>query len=222
MEQNYLALLNNLNQPETNVRKQAEDAFNNQQKTDPQIAISLLNLTLNQANPLDIRQQAVILLRRYISNNWAGIGDKCMINIHPEVKLALRNKLFSGLTDQSTKIQNGIAYCISTVAGCDWPNEWPEFCDLLQTGLSNQASLNASLRVLVEFSTDISIEHLPVFVEKFFSPLSEIITNGSFILKNKMHAFNVFSSCFQLSTECDEKSKKMMANNIGEVKKYFL
>lgn len=214
MEQEYLNLFSKLSNSDSTIRTNAEETFKQQQISDSTIALSLLNITLNQNCAEPARQQAVVLLRRYVSNNWPGIGDKCITQISPDVKQRVRQELFRGFDDQSSKIRNGIAYCISTIAGQDWPQEWPDFCNLLEQGLKNPASLNASLKVLVEFSTDISIEHLKIFVQTFFQPLAMLIMSPDCSFINKMHAFTIFQSCFQLSSECDETSKKLMASNI--------
>ena len=91
MEQNYAKLLEQFNVPDNQVRKTAESEFQNQQKQDPEIALSLLSIGLNGNFPESVKLQSITGLRRYIANNWAGIpGEgKCVCNIPLEIYYVL-------------------------------------------------------------------------------------------------------------------------------------
>lgn len=216
MEQNYAKLLEQFNVPDNQVRKSAESEFQNQQKQDPEIALSLLSIGLNGNFPDSVKLQAITGLRRYISNNWAGIpGEgKCVCNIPLEIKTQIKAQIFNGLNSVTSKIKNSCASAISHIANNDWPEQWSEFCPLLEKHLTNPDSMTATLKVLSEFSEDICDRNLRHFVETFFQPLATMILDDNCGHLNKMYALEVFDKIFTLATNCDESSKKSMLSNV--------
>ena len=52
-----------------------------------------------------------------------------------------------------------MAHTISSIGHWDWPEEWPELFDLLMAALEskNEFAVHGAVRVLKEFSRDLSI-----------------------------------------------------------------
>lgn len=61
------------------------------------------------------------------------------------------------------QIRTAVAYAISAIAYWDWPENWPGLFDILVSCLSgeNEFAVHGAMRVLTEFTRDLSDTHLP-------------------------------------------------------------
>lgn len=60
-------------------------------------------------------------------------------------------------------MRSSVAYAISAVAHWDWPENWPDLFDILVNYLSNgnEWAVHGAMRVLTEFSRDLTDTQLP-------------------------------------------------------------
>lgn len=56
-----------------------------------------------------------------------------------------------------------MAYAISAIAHWDWPEQWRNLFDLLMVALKSgeEAAVHGAMRVLTEFSRDLTDLHIP-------------------------------------------------------------
>ncbi|KIM47710.1 hypothetical protein M413DRAFT_62252 [Hebeloma cylindrosporum] len=123
------------------------------------VGLSLSHLVLSSDIDMSIRQIAVfdqcfIALRKYVRERWSPYfptfkGSAPTV----EVKSQIRNAIFRGLSDDNRKIRTLSAHTLSSIANCDWPDEYPDLLTLLIGLLSSRspASVHGSMQVFTEF-----------------------------------------------------------------------
>ena len=80
-----------------------------------------------------------------------------------------------------------VAYAISKIASWEWPEDWPGLFDILVNCLSgeNKYAVHGAMRVLTEFSRDLTDTHLPNVGAVILREMFRIIQSDtvSFIFK---------------------------------------
>ncbi|ORX76197.1 ARM repeat-containing protein [Anaeromyces robustus] len=120
--------------------------------------LKLKNLTLNPEIPDELRITIII----------KGNGI---------TKVAVREKLLTGLADELNKIRVAIAYAISRIAQYDWPEAWPHLFDSLMENLrsGDTKQVHGAMHVLSEFiRNDITDQQFPIVAPLLFPELFKI------------------------------------------------
>ena len=158
MEQQLAACLEATLSPDSSVRGQAESQLESfrSPEHDPQgqAGLGFVKLLLDSTAPTHIRQSAGLALRKYITARWSPYFDGFVgAAVELAVKQQIRQALLSGLADPIRKIRLATSYAISTIAGPDYPDEYPDLLPhihhLLQQGEPN--GLHGAMALLSEF-----------------------------------------------------------------------
>lgn len=76
-------------------------------------------------------------------------------------------------------MRTAVAYAISAIAHWDWPENWPGLFDILVSCLSreNEFAVHGAMRVLTEFTRDLTDTHLPNVGPIILQEMYRIIQN---------------------------------------------
>ncbi|KAF8131585.1 armadillo-type protein [Boletus edulis] len=96
----------------------------------------------------------LIILRKYVTERWSPYFPQFKGNAPPvETKVQIRQAIFNGLSDPDRKIRSLSAHVLSSIASCDWPDEYPDLLngliELISSSSSN--SVHGAMQVLTEF-----------------------------------------------------------------------
>lgn len=93
-----------------------------------------------------------------------------------------------------SQVRTAVAYVISSIAHWDWPEKWPALFNVLITCLrDNELAIDGAMRVLTEFSRDLTEAQLPnlvpiilqemykIFQNENVSPTERVNTTGDFV-----------------------------------------
>ena len=147
--------------------------------------IFLTELTLDGNGQLAMRQMAGVLLKQYVDAHWCIDANKFK---EPEASLqtkaTIRAILPHGLKESISKVRSSIAYCISSIAHWDWPDEWPELFNILTEALRGNENdpqtpflVHGAVRVLKEFTRDITDNQIPQVAPIIFPDLYRIFVD---------------------------------------------
>ncbi|KII94307.1 hypothetical protein PLICRDRAFT_50286 [Plicaturopsis crispa FD-325 SS-3] len=151
--------------PDTNTRISAELKLS-ELSANPEAGLSLSQLILAQAADISLRQMSAtrlyrfrsdlitIVLRKYVTERWSPYFISFKGSAPPvEVKTQIRHAVFQGLSDPNRKVRTACAHTLSSIAACDWPDEYPELLSALITLLSSKSpdSVHGAMQVLTEF-----------------------------------------------------------------------
>ncbi|KAK3943310.1 importin subunit beta-5 [Diplogelasinospora grovesii] len=206
MDEHLARLLANTQLPQEGPRKQAELDLA-QFKSNPEFPATLARIGGNAATPVEIRQAALAVLRKFIEQNWSPDGeDGPHFPIADPTKEQLRNMMLSLVLspEDERKVKLAASYAVSKIAMVDFPDQWPT---LLPTVLN--AQLHGALRIL----QDLVEESLSD--EQFFSVARDIIRAVYEVAMNENRKQNhrglavlVFRHCFDLMDIVKEDHKK--------------
>ncbi|KAI5998077.1 armadillo-type protein [Pisolithus albus] len=126
--------------------------------------LTLAQLALAQNADMSIRQimhSASIVLRKYVTERWSPYFPSFKGNSPSvEVKSQIRRAVFHGLSDSNRKIRSlsasghgTHARTLSSIASCDWPDEYPDLLTSLIELISSNSpdAVHGSMQVLTEF-----------------------------------------------------------------------
>lgn len=84
-------------------------------------------------------------------------------------------------------MRSSVAYAISAIAHWDWPENWPGLFDILINYLSsgNEWAVHGAMRVLTEFSRDLTDMQLPHIAPVILSEMYRIFQDEQ--VRNKLH-----------------------------------
>ncbi|KAI1310434.1 armadillo-type protein [Xylaria venustula] len=196
--------------------------------TNPAFAISLTNIGRHASVSVDIRQAALVTLRRFIENNWSGENDDGpTIPIADNVKDQIRPLVLDLALnfDGDRKIKTAASSVVGKIANVDWPEQWPillpTLLNMIPAGNDNQ--IHGALKVL----SDLVEESLSD--DQFFSMAQDIIKvvydvaiNGSRKSTLRALAVSIFRGCFDLmDTVKDEHHKEVSAFADEALKGWF-
>ncbi|PWY97415.1 ARM repeat-containing protein [Testicularia cyperi] len=138
MEQQLVACLESTLSPDSGVRTGAEAQLESLRSPnhDPQgqLGLALVHLLLSCDLAIHIRQSAGLALRKFITHRWSPYFESFLgaPAVDAEVKTQIRQALLSGLSDPIRKIRLATSYAISTIAGPDYPDQYPDLLASIQ------------------------------------------------------------------------------------------
>ncbi|KAL6538867.1 hypothetical protein OROMI_025193 [Orobanche minor] len=183
MDQDQQWLINCLNaslDPNHQVRTFAETSLQ-QASLQPGYGVALARVAANRELPFGLRQLAAVLLKQFIRKHW----DEDEETFEPPVvlsneKASIKELLLASLDDPSKKICTAVSVAVSTIAHCDWPDDWPELVPSLLRLINDQTKLNAvhgALRCLSLVSLDMDDKMVPQIVPVLFPLLHTIVSS---------------------------------------------
>ncbi|XP_020710899.2 importin-9 isoform X2 [Athalia rosae] len=155
--------LNGILSPHRETRQAAEQRIQALEVTE-EFGIHLTEFVVDPNGQLPIRQLASVILKQYVETHWCSLAEKFR---SPEIKLETKEKIKEllplGLRESISKVRTAVAYAISAIAHWDWPENWPGLFDILVNCLSgeNEFAVHGAMRVLTEFTRDLSDTQLP-------------------------------------------------------------
>ncbi|KAK3378686.1 armadillo-type protein [Lasiosphaeria ovina] len=223
MEEHLVQLLAStqlaLEAPRRQAELELERARNN-----PDFPLSLARIGAHVEAPVEIRQSALTVLRKFLEENWSPDGgDGPHIPIPDQVKDQLRHivlELVLSPGEEQRKVKLAASYVVSKIAMVDFPDQWPALLPavlgVMPAGTDTQ--LHGALRIL----QDLVEESLSD--EQFFSVARDIIKacydvalNDNRKETHRSLAVLVFRSCFDLMDIVKDDHKKDVRNFAGEV-----
>ncbi|RLV92810.1 Importin subunit beta-5 [Spathaspora sp. JA1] len=224
-----ITLILNQTNPDNNIRTSAELEFNEFVKQDPtNAAYLILESSLNQEYPVDLRQSCLLHLKRLVPLYWS-MGFQSFIGppISQEVKVKIRQSLLELATSSpESKLRNGSAYAIVQIASSDYPDEWPELLNLLYTAtmnFTNEIPLIGGLQVLTDLFDDLITEDQ--FWEggiagQVTNHINNILTHEDLSCEVKTQAIKLYSNVVAIlsSPEAFNKSlrKQFVINHVSQ------
>jgi hypothetical protein len=159
--------------------------------------IILAEITSTREVDVYVRQLSSLVLKQYVHCHWSEEGEHfCEPLVTSQAKQIIKRLLLSSLSSEESKIRSTVAYAIAAIATWEWPEEWPDFVDIILQGIQsgNCYLTNGSMHVLEEFSNDISDNQLPRIAPVLFQQLFEIISREVYDLGTRCRAVVVFET----------------------------
>lgn len=204
MEQQLAACLEATLSPDAATRTQAESQLESLRspQTDPtgQAGLGLVKVLLDSNTPIHIRQSAGLALRKYITARWSPYFDNFVGSaLDVTVKQQIRQILLAGLADPVRKIRNATSYAISTIAGPDYPDEYPDLLPYIQHLLQQQEpnGLHGAMTLLSEFVRVEMDEIQLIQVAKEILPALEQV-----LAQEQQHSAYVRARCLLVFRQC--------------------
>ncbi|KAF9445285.1 ARM repeat-containing protein [Macrolepiota fuliginosa MF-IS2] len=139
--------------PDANTRVTAElklaESF-----ADINTGLALAHIVLTQDADTSLRQSASIALRKYVKERWSPYFSGFRGSAPPpEIKTQIRQAVFRGLSDPNRRVRSLCAHTLSSIANCDWPDEYPDLLTALINLLSSDStdSIHGAMQVFTEF-----------------------------------------------------------------------
>ncbi|KAK7464422.1 hypothetical protein VKT23_006589 [Stygiomarasmius scandens] len=120
----------------------------------PETGLALSQIIVAQDADMNIRQSASIMLRKFVRERWSPYFPSFKGSAPSvQVKTQIRQAVFHGLSDPARKIRTLCAHTISSIANCDWPDEYPDLLTSLIGLLSSNSpeSVHGAMQVFTEF-----------------------------------------------------------------------
>ncbi|KAI0778993.1 ARM repeat-containing protein [Trametes elegans] len=164
--------------PDTNTRIAAELKLGGLLNA-PEAGLALSQLVLASDADLSLRQSAAIILRKYVAEHWSPYFPQFKGSAPPpEVKSRIRQAVFQGLSDPIRKIRSLCAHTLSSIANCDWPDEYPDLLTSLIHLLSSLSpdSVHGAMQVFTEFiKSDLTEDQLLPVLRQLLPVLLNIL-----------------------------------------------
>ncbi|KIK67465.1 hypothetical protein GYMLUDRAFT_69648 [Collybiopsis luxurians FD-317 M1] len=132
----------------------------------PETGLALSQLIISQDADINLRQMSLsrlfnkrrhsasIVLRKYVRERWSPYFQSFKGSApSTEIKGQIRQAVFQGLSDPARKIRTASAHTLSSIANCDWPDEYPDLLTSLVNLLSSNSpeSVHGAMQVFTEF-----------------------------------------------------------------------
>ncbi|KAF9640212.1 putative importin beta-5 protein [Lasiodiplodia theobromae] len=202
MEEQLVRLLADTQSPQDAPRKQAELQLE-QLYPNEAFPLGLVTVASHDSVPLDIRQCALLTLRKYVVSTWSAQFDefKGQLVASEETKSRLRHSLLELATSNSDerKIKTAASYVVSKIASADFPDQWPDLLPGLLNLIPNatDAQLHGALKVLGDLIDECFNE------VQFFQSAGELVKTMYAVATSAQRkpslralAVAVFRSCF--------------------------
>ncbi|KAM5567573.1 hypothetical protein ABKV19_015577 [Rosa sericea] len=185
--------------PNHEVRSFAEASLN-QASLQPGFGSALSKVAANRELSLGLRQLAAVLLKQFIKKHW-NEGDEAFE--HPAVssdeKVVVRKLLLFSLDDPHRKICTAISMAVASIAGYDWPEDWPDLLPYLMKLINNQTNMNGvhgALRCLALLSVDLDDTVVPTLIPALFPCLLTIVSSPQVYDKYlRTKSYSIVYSC---------------------------
>jgi hypothetical protein len=202
MEEQLVQLLSTTQTAQETPRRQAEQQLESLYGRQD-LPIGLVAIASHDNVPLNIRQAALLYLKKLVLAGWSTQFDefKDQRLIAEESKAHIREALLTlSTTDQlDRKIKAAASVVVSKIASADFPEQWPDLLprlmQIIPTGANGQ--IHGALKVLGELVDDSLNE------EQFFSVARDIVKVVYDVAVNEARkptlralAVSVFRGCF--------------------------
>ncbi|KAK8060284.1 importin-beta domain-containing protein [Apiospora saccharicola] len=208
MEDQLVQVLANTQLAAEGPRKQAELDLK-QAQANPAYPLSLVNIASHTSIGVEIRQQAISVLRLFIERNWSGESDDGpVIPIADAAKDQIRPILLELALHSERKIKAAASFAVGRIANADFPERWPTLLPTLFSYINSgdESHLHGALKILCDL-VDESLSD-----DQFFSMAQDIVkvvydvavseTDRKPILRAL--AVSVFRGCFDLMDQVKE------------------
>ncbi|KAF9235123.1 ARM repeat-containing protein [Melanogaster broomeanus] len=129
-----------------------------------------------------IIHSASIILRKYVTERWSPYFSGFKGNAPSvEVKAQIRHAVFQGLSDPDRKIRSLSAHTLSSIASCDWPDEYPELLNGLIGLISSSSpnSVHGAMQVFTEFiKSDLTEDQILPVLRQLLPVLLAILSDA--------------------------------------------
>ncbi|KAF8167572.1 armadillo-type protein [Crassisporium funariophilum] len=184
--------------PDTNTRIAAELGLA-EYFTRPDAGLSLAHIILSNNADMALRQSASIALRKYVRERWSPYFPSFKGSAPPvETKAQLREAVFHGLSDPDRKIRSLCAHTLSSIANCDWPDEYPDLLASLIGLLSSgsPASVHGAMQVFTEFiKSDLTEDQILPVLRDLLPVLMQILGSLEYSAPTRARTVSVFRQC---------------------------
>ncbi|XP_069694516.1 importin-9 [Periplaneta americana] len=199
--------LNGILSPHHDVRIAAEERIQALEVTED-FGIHLAEFTIDPEGALAVRQLSSVLLKQYVETHWCNCSEKFRPPETTEhAKVTIKELLPHGLKESVSKVRSSVAYAISAIAHWDWPEHWPGLFDILVNYLSNdnEWAVHGAMRVLTEFSRDLTDIQLPFIAPVILSEMYRIFEDEQkYSIRIRGRAVEIFTTCaFMISAMSD-------------------
>ncbi|KAF9260865.1 ARM repeat-containing protein [Marasmius fiardii PR-910] len=169
----------------------------------PETGLGLSQLVITKDADISLRQMSIspsIVLRKYVRERWSPYfstfkGSAPSI----EMKAQIRQAVFHGLADPSSKIRSSCAHTLSSIANCDWPDEYPDLLTSLISLISSNSpdSVHGAMQVFTEFiNNDLTEDQiLPVLRDLLPVLLSILGSTETQTPLTRSRSISVFRQC---------------------------
>ena len=178
--------------------------------------IFLTELTLDSNGQLALRQMAGVLLKQYVDAHWSVDAEKFKSpEASPQTKATIRAILPHGLKESISKVRSSVAYCISSIAHWDWPDQWPELFNILTTALGGNTNdafaVHGAVRVLKEFTRDLTDQQIPQVAPIIFPDMYRIFVDqeGQYTIRTRSRAIEIFTTLSSMICTMGEVNKSL-------------
>ncbi|XP_043478720.1 importin-9 isoform X2 [Leptopilina heterotoma] len=186
-----------------------------------EFGVHLTEFVVDQNGLLPIRQLASVLLKQYVDNHWSSVAEKFRPpEIKHEMKERIKELLPLGLRESISKVRTAVAYAISAIAHWDWPENWPGLFDILVSCLNreNEYAVHGAMRVLTEFTRDLSDTHLPNVGPIILQEMLRIIQNETeYSIRIRGRAVQIFKIITELVAAIRHYKKKFFEQYLQPV-----
>lgn len=197
--------------PHYETRKAAEQRVQALEVTED-FGIHLTEFVVDRNEHLPIRQLASVLLKQYVETHWCSLAEKFRPpELNDAAKERIKELLPLGLQESISKVRTAVAYVISSIAHWDWPEKWPALFNVLITCLrDNELAIDGAMRVLTEFSRDLTEAQLPNLVPIILQEMYKIFQNENYSTGIRSCAIEIFVTITTLVANTAAYEKKFV------------
>jgi len=184
------------------IRKQAEAQIHSLY-TNPSFGLALVQLAASDRFPINIRQSAILVCKKFVELGWSPSLDNFggQILVKDEDKSTIRRILFDLAISNSDerKIKNAASLVVGKIATADFPEEWPDLLTILLSAIptASDGQLHGALRLLQDLIDDCLNEQQFFSVEKdLLSALYTVAVDENRKTTLRALAISAFRSCF--------------------------
>ncbi|KAF8079173.1 armadillo-type protein [Lyophyllum atratum] len=186
--------------------------------------LALSQLILAQDAEMSMRQMSFspsIVLRKYVKERWSPYFNTFKGAAPPvQIKMQIRQAVFHGLSDRDRKIRTLCAHTLSSIAHCDWPDEYPELLASLINLLSSNSpeSVHGAMQVLTEFiKSDLTEDQILPVLRQLLPVLLTILGSAeSHSAPTRARTVSVFRQCvtalFMVKDQHPQATKEAVAS----------
>ena len=202
MEQQVVELLAATIQPAAAIRTNAEKHLV-QLYSNEAFPLSLISIASHKSVPNDIRQAALLSLKKVVLKNWSPSLEEFEgpIAIGDATKEQLRQAVLSLATsgDPESKVVGAASVVVSKIASADFPEAWPSLLPtLLQlVPQTDEAQLHGALVVLGNLVEDgFNEEQFSESAIALIKCIYDVAINGTKKLATRALAVSIYRACF--------------------------
>jgi len=215
-------VIGSLMSPDIAERQMGEQQLEALQVTD-EYGVHLTEITLHHEGPLPLRQMAGLLLKQYVDAHWSCEAEKFKEpEATPKAKAAVRAMLPLGLKESISKVRNSVAYCVSAIASWDWPEQWPELFEILtealKAGAGNEFAVQGAVRVLKEFTRDLTDAQIPQVAPIILPDMYRIFMDpDTYGVRTRSRAIEIFTTLTNMVCTIGEVNRSLSKQLLGPI-----